>query len=148
MKVPITSTRELLYKGEKGTYFAAEKMLKKTAKELLDEDLRFFPGIEGHENIVSCFIRCTFKKESAMKLTEVGDGNLEEFVSDRDILPLKQLYSENQKIIKPTEYFFDNSCNDLPLRLDLLHETAQGLKYCISIKTVLSTATFSHQTFY
>ena len=60
---------------------------------------------------------------------EVGDGNLEEFILELDVLPLKQLYSEDHQKTKSTKYFKDNSCNDLPLRLDLLHQTARGLKY-------------------
>ena len=130
VKAPNTRpAKKLLYKGENGTYFAAKDMSKRAAKQLLDDDLRFFRGIEGHENIVRCFVHCTFKEESVTKLMEVGDGNLEEFISDRDILPLKQLYSEDQQTIKATKHFRDHSCNDLPLRLDLLLQTAQGLKY-------------------
>ena len=120
-------TKGLLYKGEKGTYFAAEKMSVNTMNQSLEEDLRFFRGIESHENIVRCFIYCTFDDQSVLKLTEVGDANLEEYANNRNILPLTQLYSA-QQTTSPEEYFHLNS-NNLPSELDLLHQTAQGLKY-------------------
>ena len=50
----ITTTKGLLYKGEKGRYFRAEN----TRNQL--QDLRCFWEVEGHENIVRYFIHCTF----------------------------------------------------------------------------------------
>ena len=124
----ITSAKGLLYKGEDGMYFAAEKISKVSKNRLLADDLSFFRGIEGHENIVRCFMYCTFDDQSFMKLTEVGDGNLKEFISEQDILPLKRLYFRCQQKIAAKLHFKCNS-KDFPLSLDLLHQAALGLKY-------------------
>ena len=129
--IEITSAKGCLYKEEDGMYFAAEKMLKVSAKQLFAEDLFFYRGIEGHENSVRCFMYCcstVVGKQSFMKLTEVGDGNLEKFVCKKDILPLKQLYFGNKQKIAAKKHFKRNS-TDFSLSLDLLHQTAQGLKY-------------------
>ena len=123
----IISTKGLLYKGEKGKYFAAEKISENTMNQLLVEDLRFFRGIESHENIVRCFIYCTFDDQSVLKLTEVGDATLEQYVNNREVIPLKQLYSAQQTTT--SEEHFQCNSTDFPIKLDLLHQTAQGLKY-------------------
>ena len=56
----------LLHKGEKGTYFAKKKMSQRTAKDVMNEDLRFFGGIECLENIARSYVHFTFKDKSVM----------------------------------------------------------------------------------
>ena len=124
----ITSAKGLLYKGENGTYFAAEKISKVSKNRSLADDLSFFRDIEGHENIVRCFLYCTFDDQSLIKLTEVGDGNLEDFIREKKILPLKQLHFGNKQKFAAKKHFKCNS-KDLLLSLDLLYQTSQGLKY-------------------
>ena len=137
VKDNITKSKNV-YIDKNGSYFGGEIVSENDSGEQWKEDLRFLRGIGSHENIVRFFICCKFGEpedgKTVRKLTELCDASLKDYIqateSNCKLIPLTQYYSDkkddSQKDIK--DYFKPNS-DDLPLCLDLLCQTAQGLKY-------------------
>ena len=125
-----TTNSKNVYKDENGVYFSGEV----TSGQDWKEELCLLKRIGSHENIVRFFICCTFDDLSVRKLTELCDASLEVYIEAKkkncELTPLTQYYSD--KKIKspknPKEYFLPYN-EDLPIELDLLHQTAKGLKY-------------------
>ena len=119
-----------VYKDENNSFFGGE-IVSQNNLELQWEDLRFLRNIGSHENIERFFIWCKFYDNSVRKLTELCDGNLKDYVErNLEMIPRTQYYSDmmNTSSQDPRQYFMLNR-EDLPLCLDLLHQTAKGLKY-------------------
>ena len=150
-----------VYKDENDSYFSGEILSESKLNQQWKKDLRFLQNIGSHENIEKFFMCCTFDDMSVRKLTELCDSSLKDYIesfnNNHKIIPLTlQCYfdtkNNSQKDLK--DYFKPNS-DDLPLCLDLLHQTAQGLKYLhdndiihrnIHPSNVFLTRTFQNKT--
>ena len=128
-----TTNSKNVYKDKNGSYFGGESMSKQNWKE----ELCLLKSIGSHENIVRFFICCTFDDSSIRKLTELCDASLEDYVeatksnSSSRIVPFTQRYSDmkDDDLNQNHKNYFKPNSDNLPLCLDLLHQTAQGLKY-------------------
>ena len=133
-----------VYKDENDFCFAGEN-LSEHSYEQWQDDLDILRKIGSHQNIVRIFICCSVENTSVQKLiilTELCDANLEDKITAKQV---------GEKRI-----FFKPPCSDnLPFHLDLLHQTAHGLKYLhdkriihcnIHPSNVLLTLTSQNQT--
>ena len=124
-----------VYKDEHDSYFGEEIMPENNLEQQQKKNLLFLQRIGSNENIVRFFMCCTFLDNSVRNLTELCDANLEVYLEaikcNKKIIPLThQCYSDKKdnSTHDPRTYFKPHS-DDLPMRLDLLRQTARGLQY-------------------
>ena len=106
------------YKDENDFYFAGE-ILPQHSYEQWQDDLELLRKIGSHQNIVRIFICCSVENKFVQKsviLTELCDANLIDYITAKQV---------EEKMI----FFKPPGSDNLPFHLDLLHQTAHGLKY-------------------
>ena len=118
-----------VYKDENNLFFDGELVSENNDyQQQWEEDLRFLRSIGSHKNIARFFLWLKFDPCSVQTLTELCDASLEDYIKHTEMIPKTQRYTFGiMQSRDPREYFMPNS-DDLPLCLDLLRQTAQGLE--------------------
>ena len=115
--VQVGDSSRNVYKDGNDFHFAGENLSEHNKPR--KDDLSILREIGSHQNIVRIFICFSVENKSAQKLiilTEICGANLKDYITAKQ-------GGEKTMDFRPF-------CGDgLPLHLDLLHQTTQGLKY-------------------
>ena len=112
-----------LYHDQMGSFYAGKQKTHDCNEEQAINELCVLKKLGSHQNIVRYFTTCNCDARISHKiLFELCDGNLDQYILDKVILPLTQLTSTHSRLQSAQSYFQINILN-------LLHQTTNGLSY-------------------
>ena len=114
-----------MYNDHKGSIYAGKRKLK-SFEIFCDEELLILKKIGNNQNIVRFFSTCLCQTEHiSVIIMELCDGNLEEYIQNKQIIPLPQMDSKTELTSTPARRYFTGEI------LDILHQATKGLSAII-----------------
>ena len=113
-----------VYQDQKKLFVAGKTKKRDCKKEHWENELLVLEKVGSHKNVVRYFTTCCCNADIGdKKIMELCDGNFEEYLCNKVIMPLRELAEKKIPNIKSAQGYFNGNI------LDLLHQAAKGLAY-------------------
>ena len=120
-----------LFADKHESFYAQHERSGRENNEFVQNELRILKQVRSHDNVVKFISACTCNRtiDKTAILMELCDGNLEEFIKNKNIKPLTHLASGKSTGEIKAQTYFKHYNSEVDMDFDLLHQTVCGLKY-------------------